>query len=38
MGSTDAFGLDDLAAISLLRDELVSEFALDYRPTSTPTP
>ncbi|HEY2841762.1 MAG TPA: pyridoxal-dependent decarboxylase, partial [Pirellulales bacterium] len=32
MGSTDAFGLDDLAAIHALRDELVSEFSLDYKP------
>jgi glutamate/tyrosine decarboxylase-like PLP-dependent enzyme len=32
MGSTDAFGIDDLAAIHALRDELVREFALDYVP------
>lgn len=32
MGSTDAFGLDDLAAIHALRDELVTEFSLDYKP------
>ncbi|HEV3340777.1 MAG TPA: pyridoxal-dependent decarboxylase [Pirellulales bacterium] len=32
MGTTDAFGIDDLAAIRSLRDELVREFALDYRP------
>lgn len=32
MGSTDAFGLDDLAAIYELRENLVREFALDYRP------
>lgn len=32
MGSTDAFGLDDLEAIVRLRDELVEEFNLPYRP------
>ena len=32
LGTTDAFGLDDLAAIVALRDELVSEFKLTYRP------
>ncbi|MFO0876869.1 MAG: pyridoxal-dependent decarboxylase [Gemmataceae bacterium] len=32
MGSTDAFGLDDLEAIVALRDELVAEFKLTYRP------
>jgi len=32
MGSTDAFGLDDLRSIHALRDELVREFALDYTP------
>jgi L-2,4-diaminobutyrate decarboxylase len=32
MGSTDAFGLDDLHAIHALRDELVAEFQLNYRP------
>jgi L-2,4-diaminobutyrate decarboxylase len=32
LGSTDAFGLDDLQAIVALRDELVSEFHLAYRP------
>lgn len=32
MGTTDAFGLDDLQAIVRLRDELVDEFGLDYRP------
>jgi len=32
LGTTDAFGLDDLAAIVALRDELVSEFKLPYRP------
>ncbi len=32
MGTTDAFGLDDLGAIVALRDRLVEEFRLDYRP------
>jgi L-2,4-diaminobutyrate decarboxylase len=32
LGTTDAFGLDDLAAIVALRDELVDEFKLTYRP------
>jgi glutamate/tyrosine decarboxylase-like PLP-dependent enzyme len=32
MGTTDAFGLDDLAGILELRDELVREFNLDYVP------
>ena len=32
LGTTDAFGLDDLAHIVALRDELVDEFQLDYRP------
>ncbi|MFM7149484.1 MAG: pyridoxal phosphate-dependent decarboxylase family protein [Gemmataceae bacterium] len=32
MGTTDAFGLDDLEAIVKLRDELVEEFSLPYRP------
>ena len=32
LGTTDAFGLDDLAAIAALRDTLVDEFQLDYRP------
>ena len=32
LGTTDAFGLDDLEAIVSLRDELVSEFNLPYRP------
>ena len=32
LGTTDAFGLDDLAAIVALRDELVDEFKLSYRP------
>ncbi len=32
MGTTDAFGLDDLQAICDLRDRLVDEFSLPYRP------
>lgn len=32
MGTTDAFGIDDLAAIHELRERLVDEFNLDYRP------
>jgi glutamate/tyrosine decarboxylase-like PLP-dependent enzyme len=32
MGTTDAFGLDDLEAIVQLRDDLVKEFQLPYRP------
>ncbi len=32
MGTTDAFGIDDLEAIHALRDRLVAEFQLDYRP------
>lgn len=32
MGTTDAFGIDDLQAIVALRDRLVKEFKLDYRP------
>lgn len=32
MGSTDAFGIDNLQAIVALRDELVQEFSLDYKP------
>jgi len=32
MGTTDALGIDDLAAIVELRNELVEEFSLDYRP------
>lgn len=32
MGSTDAFGLDDLQAMHDLREELVREFSLAYRP------
>ena len=32
MGTTDAFGLDDLEAVCDIRDRLVEEFDLDYRP------
>lgn len=32
MGTTDAFGLDDLQGIVRLRDAWVDEFKLDYRP------
>ena len=32
MGTTDAFGLDDLAEIREIRDRLVDEFSLDYVP------
>jgi glutamate/tyrosine decarboxylase-like PLP-dependent enzyme len=32
LGSTDAFGLDDLAGTVALRDDLVREFSLSYRP------
>ncbi len=32
MGTTDAFGLDDLQTIAALRDSLVDEFQLAYRP------
>ena len=32
LGTTDAFGVDDLRAIVMLRDELVQEFSLTYRP------
>jgi len=32
VGTTDAFGIDDLAQLARLRDELVDEFHLDYRP------
>jgi len=32
LGTTDAFGLDDLRAITNLRDELVQEFQLPYVP------
>ncbi len=32
LGTTDAFGLDDLESIVALRDRLVDEFQLDYHP------
>jgi L-2,4-diaminobutyrate decarboxylase len=32
MGTTDAFGIDDLEAIHALRERLVADFNLDYRP------
>ena len=32
MGTTDAFGIDDLEAIVKLRDQLVQEYELDYKP------
>jgi glutamate/tyrosine decarboxylase-like PLP-dependent enzyme len=32
MGSTDAFGLDDLQALHAMRDGLVRDFKLDYTP------
>lgn len=32
MGTTDAFGIDDLVGICRLRDELVQQHALPYRP------
>lgn len=32
MGSTDAFGLDDLAGIAAVRERLVERCGLDYRP------
>jgi glutamate/tyrosine decarboxylase-like PLP-dependent enzyme len=32
LGTTDAFGIDDLKAIVAIRDRLVDEFDLDYRP------
>ena len=32
MGTTDAFGLDDLEAIHKIRNQMVDEFDLDYRP------
>ncbi|MFN8611885.1 MAG: pyridoxal-dependent decarboxylase [Vulcanimicrobiota bacterium] len=32
VGTTDCFALDDLEAIVEIRDRLVQEFALDYRP------
>ncbi|TWU12597.1 L-2,4-diaminobutyrate decarboxylase [Symmachiella macrocystis] len=32
MGTTDAFGLDDLQTVYDLREQLVSDYDLDYRP------
>jgi L-2,4-diaminobutyrate decarboxylase len=32
MGTTDAFGLDDLKTIHEIRDRLIDEFSLDYTP------
>ena len=32
LGTTDSFGLDDLESIATLRDTLVDEFKLDYKP------
>ncbi len=32
LGTTDAFGVDDLRSMVMLRDELVQEFSLSYRP------
>ena len=32
MGTTDTFGIDDLEAMVRLRDSVVKEFQLDYRP------
>jgi len=32
MGTTDALGIDDLTSIVELRDQLVEEFSLDYKP------
>ena len=32
LGTTDAFGLDDLERIAALRDRLVEEYELDYQP------
>lgn len=32
MGTTDAFGVDDLASVHSLRDRLVEEYKLPYRP------
>jgi len=32
MGTTDAFGIDDLAALHAMRDRLVAEFKLPYQP------
>jgi glutamate/tyrosine decarboxylase-like PLP-dependent enzyme len=32
MGTTDAFGIDDLAALHAMRERLVADFKLPYRP------
>ena len=32
MGTTDAFGVDDLKEVCEIRDRLVDEFSLDYKP------
>jgi glutamate/tyrosine decarboxylase-like PLP-dependent enzyme len=32
MGTTDAFGLDDLQSVAALRERLVADYSLDYRP------
>lgn len=32
MGTTDHFGLDDLKSLHEIRDKLIDEFGLDYRP------
>jgi L-2,4-diaminobutyrate decarboxylase len=32
MGTTDAFGIDDLASLHVMRESLVQEFQLPYRP------
>ncbi len=32
MGTTDAFGLDDLEGMCRVRDHLVDEYSMDYRP------
>src|SRR5262245_38737935 len=32
MGTTDAFGIDDLAGLAAMRDRLVAEFKLPYKP------
>ena len=32
MGTTDAFGIDDLAGLAAMRDRLVADFKLNYKP------
>ncbi|MEX2140178.1 MAG: pyridoxal-dependent decarboxylase [Pirellulales bacterium] len=32
MGTTDAFGIDDLQSLAAVRDKLVADYSLDYRP------